>query len=425
MFVCLQQQRKWLYYIVIMIINNLEFIYGRTDKCDDLPEPEHTKPHIDQPPFDINTTLTFQCKPGYVDSGIKSTAKCVIQNNNTEWIVISKCKAVSCDFPGDIPNGRRIGEDFRYAKNVTYVCNDGYKISGIAVLFCGTDSEWTNSPPVCNIISCPRPQQPENGVASFSSVTYKSQVIYSCNRGFHLNGPNERECQGNGKWSGNDPKCLEKTCPDPGRIPGGYYVKLIASMPGKFIEGDIIIYYCNKTNIQVTSKCQNGFWNQSPPKCDVDTTGIIEVTTISIGKTTEGTSTETQITNIPIPDKCLNISKIEHGTVIQKVLHTVTFKCDKGYRIKGPTTLKCLPSGRWDSKPPTCEKGLPIGYILGIVFGITALIAIIIGVTLYFVKRRKSQSPIKPNKASYNDAVNIEELQKLEKNHRPIPVTVL
>lgn len=34
----------------------------------------------------------------------------------------------------------------------------------------------------------------------------------------------------------------------------------------------------------------------------------------------------------------------------------VEFICDQGYRLRGPSTLKCLEEGLWDQEVPVCEE---------------------------------------------------------------------
>ncbi|XP_023244524.1 protein lev-9-like [Centruroides sculpturatus] len=281
MFVCIYQQRKWFYYIMLVIINNVNLISSDADKCGDLPNPAHTKPLRDQsPPFEVGTKLTFDCKIGFVDSGIKSTAECILENNNAVWDIKSTCIGVTCGYPGDIENGQRIGDIFRFPENITYVCNPGYKIRGRAVSYCGTDGQWTDPPPKCIIKSCPNPQSPLNGHAAFTVTTYKSEVHYTCRKGFILSGPSKRLCQENEQWDGSEPTCIEVTCPEPLNVPGGYFISIKrgSAGSGKYIDGDIIYYYCNNSAKNVLVRCTNGNWIGMLPECDVDPS----FTTISI-----------------------------------------------------------------------------------------------------------------------------------------------
>lgn len=40
--------------------------------------------------------------------------------------------------------------------------------------------------------------------------------------------------------------------------------------------------------------------------------------------------------------------------------HTLTFGCVDGFRLEGRGDLKCLESGEWNFRPPTCVRGTSI-----------------------------------------------------------------
>ena len=63
------------------------------------------------------------------------------------------CGAVSCGDPGVPTNGRRIGDQFLYQDQVTFVCDDGYyQSSGPVggVRECLITGEWSGTQPQCS-----------------------------------------------------------------------------------------------------------------------------------------------------------------------------------------------------------------------------------------------------------------------------------
>lgn len=38
----------------------------------------------------------------------------------------------------------------------------------------------------------------------------KAKAIYSCNKGYEVEGPKERRCDETGQWTGTTPKCKSK-----------------------------------------------------------------------------------------------------------------------------------------------------------------------------------------------------------------------
>jgi len=57
--------------------------------------------------------------------------------------------ARSCGFPGEIANGYRKGYDFTFPNTVTYVCNDGFMLEGVASRTCQADGNWSQRLPWC------------------------------------------------------------------------------------------------------------------------------------------------------------------------------------------------------------------------------------------------------------------------------------
>ena len=57
-------------------------------------------------------------------------------------------------------------------------------------------------------VSCGQPDAPSNGAVDTSDGTSFGDVAkYSCGAGYTENGPAERRCQADGKWSGSVPTC--------------------------------------------------------------------------------------------------------------------------------------------------------------------------------------------------------------------------
>ncbi len=56
-------------------------------------------------------------------------------------------------------------------------------------------------------VQCPIPEDPINGRAVYTSVSYDSVVKYECKYGFKLHGPQNRSCTSNKQWSDEQPKC--------------------------------------------------------------------------------------------------------------------------------------------------------------------------------------------------------------------------
>ncbi len=59
-------------------------------------------------------------------------------------------------------------------------------------------------------MNCIALEDPVNGTLTGNSVSYLSEVTYSCVTGYNLSGDASRTCQADGSWTGNDPVCNSK-----------------------------------------------------------------------------------------------------------------------------------------------------------------------------------------------------------------------
>lgn len=60
------------------------------------------------------------------------------------------------------------------------------------------------------VIDCGDPGTPWHGYLHGANFHYGSTVTFSCRPQHHLEGDSQRTCQGDGQWSGQQPKCLGK-----------------------------------------------------------------------------------------------------------------------------------------------------------------------------------------------------------------------
>ncbi|XP_074643168.1 CUB and sushi domain-containing protein 3-like [Tubulanus polymorphus] len=67
---------------------------------------------------------------------------------------------------------------------------------------------WEGNVPQCEEMKCPALTKIPRGNLRYSGVRINSTVIYSCERGYKLEGYKTRICFSNGTWSGHTPKCI-------------------------------------------------------------------------------------------------------------------------------------------------------------------------------------------------------------------------
>ena len=119
-------------------------------------------------PYDYETTATYQCNNGHVFTSGDSVRTCTGDGSTPsgQWdgaaprcprmlyscIIVSHDNvhtAVDCGTPPSITNGSPgIPTTTTFTGTVTYSCNDGYALFGIATSICQANATWSR-PPEC------------------------------------------------------------------------------------------------------------------------------------------------------------------------------------------------------------------------------------------------------------------------------------
>ncbi|CAI2737586.1 unnamed protein product, partial [Dicrocoelium dendriticum] len=86
---------------------------------------------------------------------------------------------------------------------------------------CQANGQWSGSDVICLPVTCPTLDPPENGVLSAYSTEVNGVVHIHCNQGYELTGSAKRQCQTNGKWDGEKPRCKERDCGPPPLVTNG------------------------------------------------------------------------------------------------------------------------------------------------------------------------------------------------------------
>ncbi|XP_043942251.1 seizure 6-like protein 2 [Protopterus annectens] len=181
---------------------------------------------------------------------------------------------------------------------VTYQCDPGYDIIGSDIITCQWDLSWSNTPPTCEkILYCADPGEITNGLRMVSDHRFPigSQVQYSCNEGYTIEGSSALTCYnrdtGTPKWSDRVPKCVfqYRPCPNPG-VPDHGYQTLYKR---HYQPGESLRFFCYEGFEligEVTITCLPGYpsqWNSSPPFCKVAYEELLDDRKLEVTKTTD------------------------------------------------------------------------------------------------------------------------------------------
>ncbi|XP_035223084.1 CUB and sushi domain-containing protein 3-like [Stegodyphus dumicola] len=211
--------------------------------------------------------VEITCEPGFEYQGYEFNL-CLEEIGWEE--TFSECKEIFCDQPEPLVNGS-IPElqstnmkAFPYNFEITYVCNEGYRLIGDSWRLC-SENGWSGDTPYCEEIRCPDPGVPEHGLSSSRSLKIGSEVAFHCLAGYNLIGSSKIYCMPNGEWNGEVARCDSKDnyCPDPGTPVNGmknnsYYVmgSKIQCRPGyAFMGSDVIECLPNRTWSAKEIKC--------------------------------------------------------------------------------------------------------------------------------------------------------------------------
>uniref|UniRef100_A0A8C3N918 Sushi, von Willebrand factor type A, EGF and pentraxin domain-containing protein 1 n=1 Tax=Geospiza parvula TaxID=87175 RepID=A0A8C3N918_GEOPR len=231
---------------------------------------------------------------------------------------------ISCGPPDMIENGSVQGEEFLFGSEVFYSCDPGFELQGPSRRICHVDRKWSPSAPTCIQTRCKIPVSLLNGKAIYENNTVGSTVTYLCERGYSLEGEPAAECTRDGRWSNPLPLCKPNPCPVPFIIPENALLSEVDFHVGQ----------------NVSIRCREGYQlkGQSVITCNADETwtpATAKCEKISCGPP------------VHVENALIRGSFYQYGDMI-------TYSCYSGYMLEGPLRSICLENGTWTT-PPTCK----------------------------------------------------------------------
>ena len=286
-----------------------------------------TNGHVSLNTTTFGSVATYICDDGYRLSGQSMT---ICQAEGTWSGSTPTCAIVDCGQLDNITSGQNTQPITTYGSSATYSCDSGYTLNGPNSRTCQADGYWSGSEPSCDLVDCGLVVAPTNGVVTLSSTTYLSVATYGCSTGYQLSGQNTQTCQADGTWSGNNPTCDIVDCGTPTTPTNGQ---------ANFVSinfTSVVAYSCDSGYVLNGSNsrfCQaDGTWSGSEPTCaNASTCEVMDCSPL------------TDPTNGQI-----DTPSITFGSV-------ATYSCDNGYRLSGQSMTICQADGTWSGSTPTCE----------------------------------------------------------------------
>ncbi|XP_019625813.1 PREDICTED: LOW QUALITY PROTEIN: sushi, von Willebrand factor type A, EGF and pentraxin domain-containing protein 1-like [Branchiostoma belcheri] len=263
-------------------------------------------------------TATFTCDPGYELVGSASR----LCQANQQWSGTQPaCQKVQCPSLPPLSDGQMTGGS-RYGDTVTFSCDDGFLLVGSSERSCQADRQWSGTQPSCQRKQCPQLSSPDHGAVTGGNH-YGDVVTFSCDPGYELGGSGSRTCQADQTWSGTEPTCTAISCP-------GLDAPLNGNKVGGNSYGDTVTFSCT-AGYQLTGSstltCQHDQqWNGTQPAC-----------------------TRKECPLLPV---------IDHGVSTGGRLFgdSVTFSCLPGFTLQGNQTRLCRADQTWSGTQPSCRR---------------------------------------------------------------------
>uniref|UniRef100_A0A8C7D526 CUB and Sushi multiple domains 3 n=1 Tax=Oncorhynchus kisutch TaxID=8019 RepID=A0A8C7D526_ONCKI len=303
----------------------------------------------------LNSLVRWACDRGYRLIG-NSTAVC--RRNPYGYFdwdsTVPACQAVSCGVPKAPVNGGVLTVDYSVGTRVTYFCNDGYRLSSkeLTSAVCQPDGTWSNHNkiPRCSVVVCPSigSFSLEHGrwrIVNGSHYEYRTKIIFSCDPGYYRLGPAHIQCTANGIWSWRNerPHCQIISCGD---LPGPPNGKKIGT---QMTFGATAIFMCDAGFMLVGSTVReclsSGLENTISlyPLLRLPLSFFLSLNFFPLCFSPAG--------HCGIPETIVNGQVIGENFGYRE---TVVYQCIPGFRLIGSSVRICLQDHNWSGQLPSC-----------------------------------------------------------------------
>ncbi|NXL10815.1 LYAM2 protein, partial [Mesembrinibis cayennensis] len=309
------------------------------ESCDPLKKPDHGSLECNHPleNFSYNSSCTVQCEEGYELTALEP----VYCTSSGVWSApLAACKAVTCpalEMPahGAVNCSHPSGE-LTWGTTCEFTCEEGFTLTGPAILQCGSSGAWDRQQPSCAAVRCEAVTWPEEGFVTCdhapADLTYRSRCDFHCSEGYVLDGASSVECTVQGQWSEPVPKCKAVTCP---ALEMPAHGAVNCSHPsGELTWGTTCEFTCEEgftlTGPAILQCGSSGAWDRQQPSCAA-------VRCEAVTWPEEGFVT------------------CDHAPADLTYRSRCDFRCSEGYVLDGPSSIECTVQGQWSEPVPKCK----------------------------------------------------------------------
>ncbi|XP_069551167.1 E-selectin-like [Brachyistius frenatus] len=230
--------------------------------------------------------------------------------------------------------------NFSYDSVCQYSCEEGHQLSMPRPLRCTDLKVWSEQPPTCEPVQCPKLSGPANGSITFSDPlgpsSYQSTCVFTCDEGYVLAGStsNTLQCESSGSWNASQPFCIAVQCPALRYLQNGF-LSCGDETDMRFSFGNTCSFSCapgyrlmGPSRVTCTSTAE---WSEQMPHCEAITCQNPEEEAHLIAHCSK-----------PLTDLQPNA--------------ICSFSCEPGFELQGtPSYTKCSEDGQWSETLPTCK----------------------------------------------------------------------
>lgn len=218
--------------------------------------------------FSPGVEVKLSCKPGFTPFRGERTIVC--KDTGTWTKTKLQCIPVECPYPDQPLHGNLNYENTQYNSTVNYTCDEGYILTGASSAVCLINGRWSAPEPLCKPVTCGPAPIPQFGMIIYDNIVRGNKINYGvtgrylCRPPFALFGKERAECTATGQWT-ETPHCQEVSCPPPENIENGF---LSDNQKRDFAYAEKVKYGCNGDYVLDGSfeiSCMNnGEWSQKP-----------------------------------------------------------------------------------------------------------------------------------------------------------------
>lgn len=301
-------------------------------QCPELRDPSHGAVQCEDPlgRFSYRSSCEVRCEEGYTLT--RSESNPLSCTSAGRWNdTLSSCEAVRCSVLEKPDNSRMSCTDdkLRYGSTCNFSCDYGFHLQGPSEITCSKDALWSQETPTCTEIQCPALESPQDGrvICANPNLRVDSVCSFTCNEGFTLDGSLSATCTGSGEWNTGAPICRAIQC-----------AALESPQDGSMLCTDsnlgmdsICSFTCNKgftLDGSSSVKCTgSGEWNAGAPNCRAIQCPAFE--------SPQDGSVFCSDANLGVESLC-------------------SFTCNEGFILDGTPSMKCTGSGEWNTGAPIC-----------------------------------------------------------------------